>query len=222
MGVRQIRYQNLIKMNNEENSVEAETDKGKSSTTTNKNNKRKRHRKSEEQKQNYKDKMMKKVQEQFKIIKEKFKKLKKKKKKCKTKEDEKPWGDKLKTCQGWPARNDDNTIRIMGQNVNGLSYYHEYIEWEMALNYMDEMQVDVMCMVEPNLDLNNPGVKEEMYNRLRKIDQHAKLVVTSSPSMYNETQFKMGGTLTCTRGNWAGYVHTQEKEKLGKKSEENC
>ena len=77
-------------------------------------------------------------------------------------EDAMPWGDDLVTSKQWP-RNEKKHFRIFGQNVNGISYYNKYIEWEMFLNYMDEFQADTICVNEVNLDLNKAEVKEELY-----------------------------------------------------------
>ena len=74
-----------------------------------------------------------------------------------------PWGDILTTSSQCPLNTEEKTIRIKGQNVNGLLYYNDYIEWEMVLTYMDEFQADVICLVEPNLDMNKPKVKEEKF-----------------------------------------------------------
>ena len=152
---------------------------GKSKLETTKNtknkNKKRRTRKSKETKEAKFRKQREKVTAQLKEIQENYKKLKKKKQQHKLHEDAEPWGDILTTSQDWPQANKENTIRVMGQNVNGLSYYNDYVEWEMALSYMDEFQVDVMCLGEPNLDMKKPEVMEQLYKRLRKIDTHAKL-----------------------------------------------
>ena len=93
-------------------------------------------------------------------IQKKFNKIKKKEEKKDLNEDDlTPWGDVLTTTREWP-RNEDNQFRIFGQNVNGVSYFNEYIEWEMLLNYMDEFQVDSFCINEVNLDLNKIEVNE--------------------------------------------------------------
>ena len=52
---------------------------------------------------------------------------------------------------------------------------------------MDEFQVDYVCINEINLDLRKAEVSEELCKRLKKIDRHAKLVKTSSLSIYNES-----------------------------------
>ena len=86
-----------------------------------------------------------------------------------------PWGDPLETSNKWPLLTENNTIRIIGQNVNGISYYNDYVEWEMSLNYMDEFQADIVCMCEVNLDLNKNEVMDNIYSRMKKIDPHARL-----------------------------------------------
>ena len=131
---------------------------------------------------------------QLKEIRERYKKIKtKKKRKIPTKkEDMEPWGDVMTTTCKWPNETEDKTICIFGQNVNGLSYANQYIEWEMALQYLDEFQVDVACLCEPNLDLNKPAVMEQQQSRLKKIDPHARMAKSVSPLIFSQTHFKMG------------------------------
>ena len=126
-----------------------------------------------------------------------------------------PWGDILTTSSQCPLNTEEKTIRIKGQNVNGLLYYNDYIEWEMVLTYMDEFQADVICLVEPNLDMNKPKVKEEKFTCLKKMDKYAKLTKSASPLIYNKSEFKMGGTLMYSRGNWSGHVLEHGSEQLG-------
>ena len=154
---------------------------------------------------------------QLKEVRDRFEKQNKKKKKITDKkEDLEPWGDILTTSKNWPNETEEKTIRIMGQNVNGISYYNKYVEWEMALNYLDEFQVDVAGICELNLDVKKASVKETLYKKLKKIDPHARIVMTTSPSKYSETDFKMGGTAMVTRGNWSGHIQEQGNDKLGR------
>ena len=185
-------------------------------TTNNNERKKKRNRVTKEEKKNSQMKKREKTKLQLEAIKMRAKKYPKKAKEPRCDEDLEYWGDKLSTEREWPLENKNKKFRVIGQNVNGLSYYNEYIDWEMTLNYMDEFQADVVCLGEPNLDLNKPKVNEEIRKRLQKVDLNGKLAKSSSPTIYNDSEFKMGGTLTYTRGNWSGHVTKQGSERLGR------
>ena len=202
--IRQLKLNGEFDSTTKDNTVEGKKKKKKN----------RRKRKTKEEKEKHNQEMREKVNKQLKEIQEKYKKLNKKKKVA-VEEDAEPWGDILTTNQQWPS-NDNKTYRLMGQNVNGISYFNDYIEWEMQLNYMDEFQVDTMCINEVNLDTNKPEVRESMFKKLKKLDPYAKMSKSSSPTLYNESAFKMGGTLTITRGNWSGHISDQGSEKLGR------
>ena len=68
------------------------------------------------------------------------------------------WGDKLVKNSNWPILEDTSYIRIVHQNVNGISYHNNYNEWEIALEVMDQYQADIIGLNEINLDTNQPKV----------------------------------------------------------------
>ena len=45
-----------------------------------------------------------------------------------------------------PGKTKDQTIRIYGHNVNGVSHFDYYSEWEIALENFHKLQVDVACL----------------------------------------------------------------------------
>ena len=120
---------------NEEQSKESNNDDDNGLTTK---KKRTRNRAPKERKEKYKNDLRSKATKQLQKIKKIYDKLPKKKKNPKFEEDLEYWGDCLTTSNEWPNKDKENNICIFGQNVNGLSYYNEYIDWEMALNYMDK------------------------------------------------------------------------------------
>ena len=126
------------------------------------------------------------------------------------------WGDRLTTSEKWPSQSEEKTVRILGQNVNGVSYFNDYLEWEMILGYMDDMQIDIMCFNEINLDLAKPKVYWELSKKLKYIDKHAKLTTSSSKQSYTDSEFKMGGTILAIRSNWSGRVIERGQDKLGR------
>ena len=69
-------------------------------------------------------------------------------------------GDVLTTQTEWPMKNKHEIFRVMGANVNGISTSEDLIEWDITLGHMMDLQVDCLCITEPNLELNSYLVKD--------------------------------------------------------------
>ena len=63
-------------------------------------------------------------------------------------------------CTG-QIRTQETTLRILGQNLNEILYYNNYLDLDMALQQMDAMQVGIAGLSEVNLDMNKQKVKYE-------------------------------------------------------------
>lgn len=88
----------------------------------NKNRKSRKKRKQRSTREKYREKMRQNTNKILNEIREKYNKLPKKEKTHKKEEDERPWGDILTTSTNWPNQNEEKRFRVMGQNVNGISY----------------------------------------------------------------------------------------------------
>ena len=124
------------------------------------------------------------------------------------------WGHTLSRNEEWPDINHTGRIRIVSQNVNGVSYFNKYNEWEILLDVMHYYQADIFGICEMNLDLNQPGVNYELLKRLKKIDRNAIMSTSSSIKTTTDTPFKMGGTSTTVRGNISGRIVKKGSDKL--------
>ena len=111
------------------------------------------------------------------------------------------WGDELSIDKEWPNIPENKTIRIFGHNVNGVSYKHNYLDWTLMLQQLEEYQVDIAGLVEMNLDLNKPAVRKIIRDKMIKYDKHARISMSSSLESYSSTPHKPGGTVTMIRGN---------------------
>ena len=78
------------------------------------------------------------------------------------------FGNKVIVTNSWPEKTREQTIRIYGQNVNGISYFNDYSEWEIILENLHNLQVDVACLTEINLDVMMPEVKYTMLEKAKK------------------------------------------------------
>ena len=48
----------------------------------------------------------------------------------------------------WPDMNEREMLRIFHINHNGITYNNDYLEWEMTLAYLMDMQVDIFGITE--------------------------------------------------------------------------
>ena len=119
-----------------------------------------------------------------------------------------PCGDVLCTQKNWPNNNANGTIRVMHININGITSQNEYLDWDIMLGYMVDLQVDCLCVTEPNLDLNSLRIKDALRYTSKQFDRHMHLTMTASkqqPATRGST-FKPGGTITAINGVWSGRV----------------
>ena len=130
------------------------------------------------------------------------------------------WGDQLTTNDEWPRVNNRDTLRIFHINMNGISYTNDYIDWEMILGNLQQMQVDIFGITEPNLDFHNKIVQEAIREKTQHFDKYMKLSVSSSFQTVGDTPYKRGGTITGVNGSWSGRMLPEpQQEKLGRWSE---
>ena len=128
------------------------------------------------------------------------------------------FGDELTTDDSWPNPGDRDYLRIFLINANGVSYYNDYLDWEMNLGFLFDMQVDVFGITEPNLDFAQAKVRYDITNKTRKVDKFMDLNFSASkfnPKSPNKrTPFKMGGTITGVNGGWSGRKQKSGTDRL--------
>ena len=94
--------------------------------------------------------------------------------------DNKTWGDEMIKSMKWPALTEDKTIRVLTHNVKGISQLHNYYEFEMLMDYMENMQVDIAGVTEMNLDLNKKETSNTLKKILKKLDRNAMASFSAS------------------------------------------
>ena len=126
------------------------------------------------------------------------------------------YGDKIEEDNGWPKETAHGCIRIYSQNINGTPAKSDFIDWEMLLNNINDLQVDVVNLSDINLDLNNAEVVHKLMEKAKRMDKHMKMITTTSKTTAGTSVSKRGGTMSMIRGNWAGHVKSMSKDKLGR------
>ena len=108
------------------------------------------------------------------------------------------WGDKLTISESWPSVYNRTTLRIFHINLNGISHFNDYIEWEVVLHHLTGLQADIFLITEPNLDLNKISVRESLRSTCSKFDKYMKIRILFSRQKVDDSPFKRGGTVTGT------------------------
>ena len=118
--------------------------------------------------------------------------------------------------EGWPNTDKRKTLRIFTINLNGVTYQNNFLEWEMTMAYLMDMQVDVFGLTEINLDLNNGIIKDKFVQSGKQFDPYIRMATSSSLQTLGDTPFKMGGTVTGTNGCWSGRITKQGSDDMGR------
>ena len=126
------------------------------------------------------------------------------------------FGDIMIQSKTWPETNKKGTIRIYGQNVNGVSSYEDYSEWQLILETLHKQQVDIACLTEVNLDVTKPEVRYNLTEKAKRLDRSSNLIMAGSNTTTHDCVAKRGGLLTWTRGNWSGRIIKKGKDSIGR------
>ena len=116
------------------------------------------------------------------------------------------YGNPITFSTDWSNTSEQETIRCYHINHNGITSNNDYLEWEMSLAYLMDMQVDIFSITEPNLDFNKSIVKDDFIQRGKFFDNYMHMSVSSSSQRVGCTPFKMGGTGTGVNGCWSGRI----------------
>ena len=125
-------------------------------------------------------------------------------------------GDTMIFDEEWPNVDKRSTMRIFHINLNGVTSHNNYLEWEMTIAFLMDMQVDIFGLTEINLDLNNGIIKDAFIQSGAHFDNYLRMATSSSLQKVGKTPFKMGGTVTGTNGCWSGRIISQGSDELGR------
>ena len=119
-----------------------------------------------------------------------------------------PWGD---TLEAKPA----NVTRIYGLNVNGLKLDQRGGQLEELCQIINEVQADVFCGQEHNLDSDKTPVWQILYQTTRKHWKRSRITFGTTPIPFSK-QCKPGGTFLITANDLTGRVIEQKQDKWGR------
>ena len=65
------------------------------------------------------------------------------------------WGDEISITEGWEVGENENRFRIVNVNINGIAAIYNWIEWDIMIRNMAEIQADAIGVTEPNINFTN-------------------------------------------------------------------
>jgi hypothetical protein len=104
-------------------------------------------------------------------------------------------------------------VRILFQNVKGLTYSNLGDDYEYYLNCLQELQTDIAGLAETNTPWQLFHKRNDFLSRARKYHSITKVVFggpseTTDP-VASKDNFQAGGTLTIVQDKWATTVHNE-------------
>ena len=118
------------------------------------------------------------------------------------------WGDPL-------MEKPTDTTRIYGVNVNGLHLDKRGGHFDVLSNVIKEVQADVFCGQEHNLESNGTHVRQILYHTAQRHWHRSRVTFATTPIAFPK-QYKPGGTFMLTVGDLTGRVIEQHADKWGR------
>ena len=119
------------------------------------------------------------------------------------------WGDSLSDLKS------PDITRVYITNLNGLQLDARGGKFDSVCRSMKEIQVDVLCAQEHNVDTTQASLRNIIFDTARQHWDRHRLVISTSPIPF-KTQFKPGGTMVLTTGSLTGRMCKQTRDKWGR------
>ena len=118
------------------------------------------------------------------------------------------WGDIL-------LEKPESVTRIYSMNVNGLSLDRRGGKFATVCQVQREVQADILCGQEHNLDSNKTQVRSILFNTAQQHWTRSKIMFGTTPIAFT-SMYKPGGTFLVTAGDLTGRVISQTTDKWGR------
>jgi exonuclease III len=119
-----------------------------------------------------------------------------------------PWGDPL-------SEKMENVTRVYSLNVNGLALDRRGGQFETLCSIAKELQVDILCGQEHNVDASQAEVRNILYQTARQHWPRSRLVTGSTSTVFTNW-YKPGGTLQLSVGHITGRITSTYQDPLGR------
>ena len=118
------------------------------------------------------------------------------------------WGDEI---QAKPH----HITRIYAINLNGIPLDARGGQFDTACRVLKEIQADVFCGQEHNLDTTQAPLRKILYDTASQHWERNRVTLGSTPIPF-QRQYKPGGTMLMTVGSLTGRVCKQVRDKWGR------
>ena len=119
-----------------------------------------------------------------------------------------PWGDML---QAKP----DGATRLFAMNVNGISLDQRGGQFDEICQLTKEVQADILCCQEHNLDITQSQVRSILYDTARQHWNRSRVQFSSTPIPFTN-YYKPGGTMIMMVDQVSGRITSQTSDHLGR------
>jgi hypothetical protein len=119
------------------------------------------------------------------------------------------WGDPLEEK---PAH---SVTRLYSLNVNGLSLDRRGGKFDELCKITKEVQADVVCCQERNLDTTRPNVRNVLHDTVRQHWLRSRIMYSTTPTPFL-TDHKPGGTMIMTVEDVTGRIVSQSEDRWGR------
>ena len=126
--------------------------------------------------------------------------------------------DSLKQNNHWGneiTEKGDNILRLYTQNVNGIKVDADGGQYKEILDIVKEVQADVFCCQEHNLDTTQFKIRDILHNATKKQFRRCKLTISSSPIKFSG-HWKPGGTAILSNGQVTGRITASGHDEWGR------
>ena len=119
-----------------------------------------------------------------------------------------PWGDLLQAKS-------TNVTRVYALNLNGIALDRRGGQFETLCSIAKEIQADILCCQEHNVDTTQTEVRSILYATARQHWPRSRLVTGSTSTPFT-TWYKPGGTSQLSVGHITGRITTSHQDSLGR------
>ena len=100
-------------------------------------------------------------------------------------------------------------------NINGISHYNQYEQFQQALDNLSNLQTDIICIAEHNLAIDQSKTRYDLFNKIRKHLPNSRIIAATS-GIVSATPYKPGGCLQIITKTTHSRITTQGSDRLGR------
>jgi exonuclease III len=109
----------------------------------------------------------------------------------------------------------DNTTRLYFQNVNGVKWDKDGGTWPVICDMVTATQIDILCLSELNLDINQHHINSKMRQIERRFFAHSRFAGSTSPHK-SVRSYKPGGTAMLVVEDTTAPIKTMSRDQMGR------